>query len=480
MKCSARSLLYLVGFLLAIFVLVVLILNLLVQTPSFQAEVRKAARNFLGGEIEMGEVRYLPPLGLVLAKVSGRIKGSGSEDYIDFNIEEVHVRLSLVALLDGQFLVDSMILNRANFSVARIEEVSFLLFFSEKERTRMSQNMTHDGMVLPLEERPAEEVRNSEIKEEWKSFEKIRRQENWAWKIRSRLRELRIAEGNLVVQGLLDGGELNARGVHFDAVINDVRGSAEGKFGVEFVELGNFPHVSGLRGNFVYREGVLELQRISGELAGGKISGDVIFRTLKDECEMKLEVKNGKIGLVLEELRVLKGQSKGYFHSKMDIKMENKKYYGDIYVQFVDFEFEPEGEIRDFGRIFRIREFERFCLPIADTLVELRGDVGELERFEVGTSDWRVEAKGEINLIDGSLNFPAHLFVRESILQRLGNFVPECFETSERAGFQMVRFNIFGNLQSPKTDLLQRLGLEGSRGPVERFLRGFLRTEKER
>lgn len=464
MKCSAKKLIGFGGCALAILLGGFLLLNGLVETSVFQAWARKAAQDLTGLPLRIGEIRYLPPTGLVFRKVMGELPQKEGQRWGEFSIEELHIHFSFGQLLRKKFVVDAVTIFQAAVSIREIEDIVVLFISAISQRTSLS------------EKNQARE--DSTVKDAAKSGFAEPAADAKSPSLGLEVRKFRVAESAVDIRDER-GAEIQFRGLHFeghrDSKGEGLMGSAE----VELIAYGKLPPFEKVRCQFGGERKVLQLEEIRGEFAQGKLRGKGELDLSKNSFGLDLTIEKGEVGAFLEELGFAAENAKGEFDIKLDINIHKKNFFGEAKIQFRGIEFESQGEVREIGRMFRIRELERLVLEDGEMRLVFDGERAKVEGLGFGTEQFRVESNGEIGLKDGSIDLPSRLLVRTSILRRLGDLAPKCFEPAEKEQFQQVRFSVRGTLSNPQMDLWERLGLDGCAGPIERMIRGFLRTPVE-
>jgi hypothetical protein len=128
------------------------------------------------------------------------------------------------------------------------------------------------------------------------------------------------------------------------------------------------------------------------------------------------------------------------------------------------------------GQLLSISELQ--LLQLEDAHIFLLFSEGSLlvEEMILETDNLAFLGAGLVNVDSGDVDLQGRLLLNEHMQRRLRGFLNKNFtESTERPGYKELSFKVYGPINRPQTDLVEKLAGKGSIGAeVGRFLQNLI------
>jgi hypothetical protein len=216
-----------------------------------------------------------------------------------------------------------------------------------------------------------------------------------------------------------------------------------------------------LQSNLRYDPTALELSQITATAAGGQLSGSFRMSPQSPGSPFAATIKFKDVQA--EQLVSGAGGPAGVVHGKLEGHLEATgktadadalKGTGEIFLR--------EGELKQYtllialGQLLQIEELTRLHLDDAHVKYHIEPGVVVVDELLLRSPNVHVAAKGTI-AFSGKIRLESQLALNDKIRGQLFDAIRDKFQPNNEPGFAAVDFKIGGTVDKPKTDLMDKL-----------------------
>lgn len=228
-----------------------------------------------------------------------------------------------------------------------------------------------------------------------------------------------------------------------------------------------------------YDPAALEFSQIKAQTGGGEVTGSFSMKPADPGSPFDVNVKfrgveadrvvtdaGGPAGMI-------KGRIEGELRAAGKTADPNALVgTGEIYLR--------DGEVRQYsvlialGQLLQIDEFKQLHFEQAHFMYHIAPGVLTVDEMLLSSANIRLSATGTITFA-GKMQLDSQLAISESIRRRLFSVIRENFEPTEPEGYSAVRFQVSGTVDRPKTNLMDKVvggGLNDLGGVIDSLLGG--------
>lgn len=238
-------------------------------------------------------------------------------------------------------------------------------------------------------------------------------------------------------------------------------GDFDGKLWIKRLLLRERYEITAFNSPVIISGGSIDVPRIEGVFAKGKVKGSVRLQTDEPGTPFSLKLKISKASLATicttdaDIASRIKGTVKGEIElAGLGSRSRSNQGTGDFEIK--DGSFEQYPLLQTIGQILRVDELETVALQGASMRIGIHDSVVHVQPLDIQSQNLRLNVTGTIRP-DQKLNLNARLFINEKAWKRLPSEARENFvqipEREERA----LDFKVHGDLSQPQTDLVKRL-----------------------
>ncbi len=227
---------------------------------------------------------------------------------------------------------------------------------------------------------------------------------------------------------------------------------------------------------FHYKNGLFKLSEITAEFAGGTVDGTFVWKERDPEAPAELFVhfKNASLPVLLMPSGMSSDRFKGSLSGSFLLRAlpgKPESVHGAGKVSMVGGEISQVDFLKTIGEALKIEEIAHLRLDTAEAEYKVRGGEVRLERLYLATTNLKLEARGWIRE-GGRLDMDAKLFLNEKIQKKLPRLAKSNLEKADEH-YAALDFDISGTLDRPRTNLIERFIGEKLEKEVNRVLRSF-------
>jgi type II secretion system protein N len=423
----AKRFLFVVAGIVALAAIVLLCINLYLQAGGVQQRIRDSAQRALGGEVNIRSSMYFPWSGFV-------IRGITVPDPTNANVnlaeaEALRIRFALRPLSEGRFVITECTVFGPKLVVRQLENGEWVIPLGH-ERVEIAETPT---------ELPTTTAKGVAFKTE--------------------LQNVRLRGGSIVFLNAKNRAIITLDKTNISAAIAPDR-SATGTF-----EIGRSDFFGSLKprkigGPFTWDGKTLDVPEIQGSLAGGKLTGKYHMQTREEPSfTLALQLSGVLLRKLAEDAHVEPGKTEGFLQGSLDMNgdpRDSASLNGAGHFELVSAQLKPVEFLVKLGELLQVDELQLLKLSDARINATIRDERVQIDDILLKSDNLILRGTGPVRF-NGKLNLDASLMVNRKIQQQLKGVLSKNFVESEDPEYRQLPFTVTGRVDSPKTDLLDKL-----------------------
>ncbi len=407
--------------------LVLLCINLYLQSGGVQQRLRTAVERSLGTEIKIRNTSYTPWGGLSLRGLSIPDPTAPERNIVEAS--GVRVRFLLWPLLQQRFIVREALLI---------------------EPTLIVRQAADGNWILPLPSRRPKDVEvpgapaGPSIK--GPSF-------------RGEVDGIRLTEGTVVFIDAKSRPVLSLEKVDIDAKVLDGR-KAEGTFYVARMEVSGSLKPNKIGGPFTWDGTVLDFPDIKGMLAGGNLTASYRLDTGSEPSyALSANLAGVMLKKLFEDAHVEPGKTDGQLQGTLNLTGDPRhsdSVAGKGHFELISARLRPMEFLVKLGELFQIDELQLLKLHDAKVDLTIGNERVTIDDLILKSENLIITGTGPIKF-NGKLDLDARLLVNAKLQKQLKGLLGENFVESEIPEYRQVTFEVTGKVDNPQTNLLEKI-----------------------
>ena len=427
MPTIAKRFLIIAAGVLAAAAIVLLCINLYLQSSGVQQRIREAAVRSLGSEVKIQSTVYTPWSGLVIRGINVPDPTNASLNIVE--AAALRIRFALTPLLSRRFVVTECTLFGPKLVVRQLENGDWL---------------------IPL---PAPRAQAPEVPKE-PALSTAR-----GISFKAELERFRLRGGNVVF--------LNAKNrviVTLDRV--DISGqiapdrSVAGIFEIGKADLFTALKPRKIGGAFTWDGKELDLPDVQGSLAGGKLTGK--YRVESNEqpsFALGLQLDGVLLRKLAEEAQVEPGKTEGTLQGSVSLggdPRNSNSIAGEGHFELISAKLRPVEFLVKLGELLQIDELQLLKLSDARVDLTVRDERVQVEDITLRSDNLILRGQGPVRF-NGKMNLDARLLFNLKLQNQLKGVLAKNLVESEDPEYRQIPFTVTGRIDNPKTDLLDKM-----------------------
>ncbi len=210
-----------------------------------------------------------------------------------------------------------------------------------------------------------------------------------------------------------------------------------------------------------YEPNVLELSNLSARAGNGELSGQFAMQPEAEDSPFTASVtfRNVQADQIVADA----GGPKGMVQGKLDGKFEASGKTADPDALTGEGEiFLRDGKVQQYsllvaiGQILQIEELTELRLEQAEAKYHISPGLVTIDELILRSPNMRLSASGWVTF-DGKLKLDSQLAINEKIRGQLFKAIRENFQPVGEAGYFALNFEVGGSVDRPKTNLMDKL-----------------------
>jgi hypothetical protein len=455
------------GALIGVGAVVLLGVNLYVQSQGAQAKIQQELSRRLGVPLRIRSMSVTPWGGLELSGITiPQIASVGPKDFLEARTFRLRVRfLSLFArrlVINEVSLVGAKVVWPQNvegkWRLPRAQEASARTVSTNQvpshSRTggRMEVLQTNTGSAAPNSPDVAALAKMSV------TDQPSRRELKLA--VAPEVHRVSVKDGDFTFLDRTAALVANFSGVYFRTNIRSAQ-ALRGDVKVARVSLRDRFFLDQLRSPLRYEPDVLELSKISARVADGEVNG---YFAIQPEAEDSPFTTNVSFHDVLAEKLVENaGGPRGMVNGKLQGNFQASGKTGDANSVVGRGEiFLRDGRVQQYkllvllGQILQIEELQELQLDQAEAKYHLSPGLVTVDELILRSPNIRVTASGTVGF-DGTLQLTSQLAINDRVRGQLFKAIRDNFHPIDDPGYSAIDFQVGGTIERPSTNLVEQV-----------------------
>jgi len=415
----------------ALCTLLILGINVYLQSKDVQQRVRAAASEAAGMPVEIRLISYTPWGGFAVTGIT--VSRAGEAKIPLLAVESVQIHLRIFQLLRGNFIIRDILLNEPSLAPAQTPSGQWSLQADSARESPPTPGAPEPAAPLeisPPAARPAVIV------------ERVRIRQGRAVAYDSR--------GNPLVS--LEGIDLEAK------VAPD--GEVSGTLQIREAVIARVIRPGRIAGSFSSAKGKWDIPEIHADWAGGRLTGTLQIQPLSDG---RFQATVSADGISLAKLAGDAGMDGNGTEGELFGKAacagmlgKPDSLVGEAGITLQGARIQPLDFIRQVGEITRISELKMLQFKTAEAAFTIKDAKIHADNLVLESENLVLDATGPTGF-DGKMKLAARFHVNEKLRKDLRGFIGKNFGPSEREGYVQTPFSVTGSVSRPKTDLLEKI-----------------------
>jgi hypothetical protein len=216
-----------------------------------------------------------------------------------------------------------------------------------------------------------------------------------------------------------------------------------------------------LRSPLRYEPDVLELSGISARVADGEVNGDFAIQPEAEDSPFTTSVNFHDV--LADQIVGNAGGPKGMVKGKLEGTFQASGKTGDPEALTGKGEiFLREGRVQQYrllvllGQVLQIEELQELHLEQAEAKYHVTPGLVTIDELTLRSPNIRLTASGTV-AFDGTLRLNSQLAINERIRGQLFKAVRDNFYPIDEPGYSAIEFQVGGTIDRPGTNLVERL-----------------------
>jgi hypothetical protein len=442
--------------------------NLYVQSQGAQAKIQQELSRRLGAPLAIRSMSVTPWGGLELSGITiAQTSSVGPRHFLE--AKTFRLRMSFLSLFSRRLVIKEVLLINPNVVWPQNAEGKWRLPSSEKvqppavsaqQAASVSQPQAESEFVQTraapaVTAAPANPPSGSEVTVSSKPS-----REEPRLSVAPEVRRVSIKGGNF---SFLDqAGALLASfsGVGFQSRIRSAL-ALRGDTKVARISLRDRFFLEQLHSELRYEPDVLELSKISAHAASGEINGYFAMQPEAEDSPFTTSVKFRDV--LADQIVENAAGPKGMVNGKLEGSFQASGKTADPNALTGNGEiFLRDGRIQQYsllvllGQVLQIEELKELHLAQAEAKYHLSAGLVTIDELILRSPNIRLTASGTV-AFDGKLKLDSQLAINDRIRGQLFKAIRENFQPINEPGYSAIDFQVVGTVDRPSTNLVERL-----------------------
>jgi hypothetical protein len=471
-KKLRRVALIALGAVIALSAILLLGVNLYVQSKGTQAKIQQELSRSLGTMLEIRSMSVTPWSGLQLSGITiPQTSSTGPGHFLDAKTFRLRVRF--LSLFSRRLVIKEVSLIEPNVVWPQDAEGKWRLPSSQatqssgvspKQTASVSQSQSEGKFVekhaAPVVTTTSTTIVSSPAQVTVDRRPRTPRTQTPRLAVAPEVRRVSVKDGNFSFLDRAGGLLASFTGVDFRTNIR----SASALYGdakVARISLRDRFFLEQLHSPLRYEPDVLELSKISARAANGEING---YFAMQPEAEdspfmTSVEFRNVLADQIVENAGgpkgMVKGELEGSFQASGKTADPNALVgSGEIFLR--------DGRVQQYsllvllGQILQIEELQELHLEQAEAKYHLSPGLVTIDELILRSPNIRLTANGTV-AFDGGLKLDSRLAINDRIRGQLFKAIRANFQPINEPGYAAIDFHVGGTIDRPSTNLMDRL-----------------------
>jgi type II secretion system protein N len=458
----SRAALFLLGGMSIVSAVLLLGVNLYVQSQGTQARIQQELRQRLGTTLNIQRTSVTPWGGLKLSGITiPHLSPTGSSNFLE--AKSFGLRIGFLSLFSQHLVIKEVSLTDPKVIWPQNADGKWRLPSStEKKQTPELAALAALAAESPSGEPhvEAETPTPGFTRAEPRKHPSIPRPVNATRGFVPEIRRINVTGGEFRFLDRSGNMVATFEGVGFRSNVRNavsLRGSAH----VAKISLRDRFFLEQFKSALQYDPTSLELSQISAHAGGGDIMGRFSMQPETEDSPFAVDVKFRN--LQADRIVMEAGGPSGVVEGKLEGSLEASGKTADSTALTGTGEvFLRDGEVKQYnllvalGQIFQIEELTQLHLEQAQAKYHISPGVVTIDELILRSPNIHLSATGTVSF-SGKLHLASRLAINEKIRSQLFKPIRSNFQPTDEPGYSALDFEVGGTLERPKTNLLEKV-----------------------
>jgi hypothetical protein len=455
--------------------------NLYVQSQATQAKIQQELSHRIGTPINIRQISVTPWGGLKLSGIAIPQDSPGnSTDFLKARTFQLRIRF--LSLFSRRLIIKEVSLVGPEVVWAQNSEGRWRLPGRDKQQTPAPAPQTDTAELSPAVSASVGST-SPPLEPPAQTASPVSATPESGFSISPEIQRVNVRHGNFSFLDRSGALAANFQNVDFRS---SVRGSASihGNARVEKISLRDRFFLSRLQSPFSYEPDVLELAKISAHAGGGEIGGHFAMQPESEDSPFTASVtfKDVQADQIVSDAggpkEMVQGKLEGHFEGAGKAADPNSLTgAGEILLR--------DGQVRQYsllvalGQLLQIEELTQLHLEEAQAKYHVTPGLVTIDQLVLRSPNIRLSATGTV-AFNGKLKLESQLAINEKIRGQLFKMMRENFQPTADPGYYALDFHVGGTVERPKTNLVDRMVGRNLKDLVDGFFGGGKPKKKKR
>ncbi len=440
------------GSIILLLAVVIVGINLYLQSDGVKQRLQAAFYDTLGVEANINRCGYTPWGGITLNGVLLKDQNGTSA-----TINKVRLHCKTLPLLDRRLIVSDIEIAQPKVSLADSDSS-----IDSSDNSPAANNQQEEVVSTPPAQLPENNLQTTAEP----------RQQPWQVEIK----QVRVSDGSLSY--FTASGDRLVHCENLMLVSNlEPNFHSKGEITVAKVNYRNVLQFENLHSRYSQTSESIELAEMTAELEGGKVNGRL--KLLIDQApilyESEVKIEGTDIVGIMDFSGLPRDRLSGTLNADLLVhgQVDNwESANGRAHLEIHDGSMSQIEILQTLGQALQIDELVHFDIKQAHANAQIINGVTQVDDLVIRSSNMKVTAAGKIES-DGQLDLDAKLHLHAKIRKRLPDFAKDNMRDSNEDGYKFLNFKIDGTVSKPKSNVLERLIGQGLENKVKNLLENF-------
>ena len=456
MRKFNRPLLVVLGVALGLAVVVLIGVNMYVQSQGTQARIQQELSHRLGTPLHIHRISVTPWGGLKLSGITiPQPSGVSGSEFLQ--AKSFHLRLRFLSLFARRLIIKEVSLVDPNVVWLQNAEGKWRLPFSHERESDVVRSTLEEAPTPPSE--PAAAVPPSPVTRGDTATAKAAPEKTGGAFV-PEIRRINITGGNFRFLDRSGNLVANFDDVNFRSTMRNAA-ALNGSVKVAKLSLRNHLLIDSLRSPLRYDPEELELSKIFAHVAEGDITGRFTMQpeSANSPFTLSLKFRNVKADQIISQA----GGPAGVVQGKLEGNLEATGSTADANALSGTGEILlRDGQVQQYsllvaiGQILQIEELTELHLEQAQAKYHITPGLITIDEIILRSPNIRLSATGTVTFA-GKLHLDSKLAINDKIRGQLYKPIRENFQPINEPGYSAVDFQVSGTVEHPKSNLVRKV-----------------------
>jgi type II secretion system protein N len=431
-------------------------INLYIQSPGVQRDLRDSFSESLGLPLEVFRITFTPWDGLTFEDVT--VGGSDSETPI-LKAGNLKVRCDYLALLRRKIIVREIVMRHVDLRVqlAAMKETWETAKRSVAPSATASPSQSVGSTPAEIAHRSKSlSIRDTLTRKFWVEIQKFK------------LKDATIA--------MVRPDGATAAVIHgLDCTLNFQHGNYLGRVRADNAMIGDTISVDDIASPVRFNGGSLALEDVCARVSGGDVNGTFTVNFSNANLPYRLELKASGIDVneVTNRTSSFLDRAHGTLEGSFELTgdgRDSSRAAGAGTLQIKSGYLEQYPMLQEIGRWTQIDELQRIDLEEANSNFRVVGSRVQVDSVRLISKNCRINLTGTVEDAQ-RLNLKGRLTITQFLSQKIPNELEDNFVNADDGRSRYLDFDVSGSIQKPETNLFDRI-IGDKRKLLQRLLHG--------